>query len=153
MATKILDTKIDLTAYNRMIGKVTAAMVKTDDQMDLAVKKAAILIHGAAVEKIQKAKGTGRTYKRRSVTHQASSPGNPPRTDTGRLVSSIRFAFPGKRQAEVGSLANVAKYGNMLEEGTENMAARPWLEPTLRENADGISNLITAAIKHGELAS
>jgi hypothetical protein len=53
--------------------------------------------------------------------------------------------------AEVGSLANIAKYGDMLERGTKNMAARPWLEPTLQENSDALGNLITAAIKSGGL--
>jgi len=153
MATKVLDTKIDISGVQKMAKQVANAAKTTDNMISLAIKKSAILIDAKSKEKIQKGTPTGRTYKRRSVTHRASSPGDSPVTDTGRLVSSIRFVMPGRMSAEVGSLANIAKYGNMLEEGTSRMAARPWLEPTLKENAGQISNLITAAIKHGGLAT
>lgn len=125
--------------------------VKTQQNISLAINKFAILIHSKSIEKIQKGQRSGRTYRRRSVTHQASAAGEAPKTDTGRLVSSIRPVF-GNMSAEVGSLANIAKYGGMLEEGTKNMAARPWLEPTLKENSDEFTKLMDIAIKTGGLA-
>jgi HK97 gp10 family phage protein len=127
--------------------KVTAA------NLDTAVKQAAFLIDRKAKEKIQKGSRSGRIYTRGSIVHQASSAGEAPKTDTGRLVSSIRPVFHSAGKAEVGSLANIAVYGAMLETGTANMAARPWLEPTLQENQDGITKIFDSAIRRGGLAS
>lgn len=72
---------------------------------------------------------TGQQYSRASgnKTHTASSPGNPPRPDTGTLLNSIR-------QMKTGRLGRVivdgVLYGYYLEFGTVKMAARPFFTPT-----------------------
>jgi phage gpG-like protein len=139
---------IDLKDLGEEIAK---ASDKTKRNVGIAINKFAILIQSKSVEKIQKGQRSGRTYRRRSVTHTASAAGEPPKTDSGRLVASIRPVF-GNMSAEVGSLANIAKYGGMLEEGTKNMAARPWLEPTLKENSGEFVKMMDVAIKTGGLA-
>lgn len=70
----------------------------------------------------------GRTKKGKPKFHRASSPGFPPRPDSGDLLRSIitdvRFT-----EVEVGSIITNPAYPKFLEEGTSRMEARPWLEP------------------------
>jgi HK97 gp10 family phage protein len=145
--------KVDTSDLKRLKVQLSGAAKQTEENVHNAVVKFAFLIDRKAKEKIQKGTRSGRTYKRRSVTHTASASGEPPKTDTGRLVASIRPVLTGRMKAEVGSLSNIAVYGAMLEEGTKNMSARPWLEPTLRENEGALQGLMTAAIKTGGLAT
>jgi HK97 gp10 family phage protein len=144
-------TKIDVKEFTRLGKEINKHAGLTAHHVEKAVHKFAILIDRKAKEKIQSGGGGGRTYRRGSVTHRASAPGESPKSDTGRLVSSIRPTF-GKMSAEVGSLENIAKYGEFLEKGTSTMKKRPWLKPTLEENAHMLKAGITAAIKSGGLA-
>lgn len=102
--------------------------------------------------------GGGRTYTttfyrdaqgrlrrgRPRVPHQASAPGMPPATDTGRLRATIGHVvaldsqgalFGSSLYAEIGSGANPAvpgvKYAIWLEQGTRYMEPRPYLRPSL----------------------
>lgn len=73
--------------------------------------------------------GTGRIYKRGGRTHQASAPGNPPAADTGSLRANTN-ADPNLRedgQDIVGQVVANSAAARALEEGTERMAARPFL--------------------------
>jgi HK97 gp10 family phage protein len=142
---------INLKELNGLADEIAKASSKTEQSINNAVHRFAILLHAKSVEKIQKGKRSGVKYRRRSIVHTASAAGEPPKTDTGRLVASIRPVF-GKMSAEVGSLANIARYGEMLEKGTKNMAARPWLEPTLKENSGEFTKMMDIAIKSGGLA-
>lgn len=72
----------------------------------------------------------------RRVPHQASAPGQPPATDTGRLLQSIHHEIHGVGQdveARIGSDVNYAIY---LELGTRYMAPRPFLRPALQAAGD-----------------
>jgi hypothetical protein len=75
---------------------------------------------------------TGRSYTRGTVQHVASSPGNPPRSDTGTYINSINVQPAGTLRYEI---RDGVLYGVLLEFGTDNMEARPsagpmalWLE-------------------------
>lgn len=75
--------------------------------------------------------GTGRTYRRRGITHRASSPGEPPAPDTGQARASITHAMGQDGEGlfvDVGSNLKTVKF---LEFGTQHMAARPALRPAL----------------------
>ena len=87
---------------------------------------------------------TGVVVTRGRRPHQRSGPGEPPKTDTGRLAGSI-FALvdADKLGGEVGT---DVKYGRFLEFGTVKMAARPWLHPTFDRLKPKISNRIAKAI-------
>jgi hypothetical protein len=68
--------------------------------------------------------------------HIASSPGNPPRIDTGTLINSIHV-----RRAGVARYMVVAgvDYAIILEFGSSKVAARPFMVPMvvyLQQNAD-----------------
>lgn len=106
------------------------------------LRRGAVRIQGDVVRSIQNSPPTGKTYQRRSVTHTASSPGNPPRTDTGRLVSSAHVQ-PRQDGAEVVIASN---YATFLEYGTRNMAPRPFLEPAAERNADELAEAVGRAM-------
>jgi HK97 gp10 family phage protein len=77
-----------------------------------------------------------------SYDHLASSEGNAPNTDTGRLVSSINTE-PTKDAVFVGTSL---EYGKFLEFGTSVMGERPWLIPALNKNKQTIIDLQISAI-------
>lgn len=147
--SKVIDTK----ELDKLASKLAGAAMITERNMSDAVMRFAFLIQTEAATKISKGRRSGNEYKRGRKTHRASAGGEPPKTDTGRLVASIRPISTGFLSAEVGSLDAIAPYGGMLEDGTKNMDARPWLEPTLKENQDELGKYITAAIRTGGLAS
>ena len=70
----------------------------------------------------------GRTYKRKSVVHQASAPGEAPAIDTTHLVESIAVRHWRRMTWSVGT---PAEYAPGLEYGTVKMAARPSFRPAL----------------------
>ena len=80
---------------------------------------------------------SGRQYRRKSVTHTASSAGNPPRVDTGNLRASIRNEKRGNLAYAVVAGGNVTGddvgYAAHLEFGTTKMRPRPFMGPTARE--------------------
>lgn len=112
-----------------------------------AVKQAALIVQGTIKKKISHGPRSGRIYSyyrggKRPITHQTSAPGEPPKTDTGRLVNSIRTNFM-TLSAEVGS---DVKYSEFLELGTSKMAARPWLQASFEESSGQVEQLIDKAI-------
>lgn len=98
-----------------------------------------------AKQKIQGGARSGRSYKRRSVTHQASAPGEFPKSDTGQLVSSLFFKVAADGLSAIfGTKLN---YGTYLELGTSRMRARPWLRPTYQANEAKAKERVEAAVK------
>lgn len=86
---------------------------------------------------------SGATYTRRSVTHQASAAGQYPATDTGFLASNISSSLDKKRK--IGRVTSSANYSKHLEYGTKDMAARPFMQPSLEKNRRKIFNLFKNA--------
>jgi HK97 gp10 family phage protein len=58
--------------------------------------------------------------------HRASAPGEAPAIQSGELVGSVRPEMVGEQEAIVGADAD---YVGMLEYGTLEMAARPFMTP------------------------
>lgn len=85
-----------------------------------------------AVRKVNEGPRTGIKYPRPGGTvHQASAPGEPPKTDYGALVQSaaVRPAPDG-----ISALAGFhTEYAAKLEIGTENFPARPYLRDSLEQ--------------------
>lgn len=84
--------------------------------------------------------GTGRIYKRGSVVHQASSAGEYPATDLGGLKDGINIDF-GKAGLSA-FISSEAPYSTDLEFGTKNMAARPFMKPSLEKARPLIRKLL-----------
>lgn len=91
----------------------------------------------------------GRTYRRRGVEHVASSPGNPPAPDTGRLRQSLRSEYDPSDLS--GEAIASTEYAASLEYGSAKVAPRPFMRPALSNKkdaiAEGIRSEISAALK------
>jgi hypothetical protein len=76
--------------------------------------------------------GSGRQYGK----HQASAPGEPPARDLGNLVANTN-ADPTIRDDgddKVGTVTANAAYALPLHNGTERIAARPFMDVPAKEN-------------------
>lgn len=113
--------------------------------IERALNAGALLLENHAKKSILSGAKTGRTYKRGTVSHRASAPGQPPASDTGRLVSSF-LSQPGPEPLSYDVHAN-AMYAGFLENGTSKMAPRPFLQPAMKATADRITQLVRDAIK------
>ncbi len=126
--------------------KVRYWSFETIRNVDHTINSIGWLIANYAKKNIQKGGRTGRTYRRRSISHQASAPYEWPKSDTGRLVSSIRSDSIGFLTAAVGSDLIYSEY---LENGTPGgrMQPRPWLARSFADNEKKIDAMLLAAIK------
>ena len=120
-----------------------------DKQFGIAVQDAiedtALEIRNKIVTAVQRGPKSGRTYQKSNPrrTHQASAPGQPPATDTGRLVASIYMDID-PMTATVGSRLVYAQY---LEYGTRKMAARPIWVPTANTEGDKLRGRIVENLR------
>lgn len=94
--------------------------------IDDLLAAAATEIVGDIVMGMQQSPASGRTYKKGSRVHVASAPGDAPRPDTGELMGSITHAKTGEHEETVH---DQTEYGQYLEFGTEDIAARPFMKP------------------------
>jgi hypothetical protein len=80
-----------------------------------------------------------------------SSPGNPPRPDSNKLIENILLENTGKLTVRVGVLEEVGDYPVYLEEGTPKgqMEARPYMEPALELWSGKVENLVMQGIIKG----
>ena len=136
-----------LEELNRSLARVSS---KFESEATALVNRTAQNIRNTAVRSIQKQSPNGVTYEKYNPrrSHVASAPGNPPNTDTGRLVGSIRAVMSGTPTAYVDALADYAVH---LEFGTRNMAARPFMTPAVEAERDkyrkGINDLTAKAAR------
>lgn len=116
--------------------ELQAALRQASGEIKGAVSRAvvgtALELQGNIKQSIARGPASGRVYEKYNPrrTHQASAPGQPPMTDTGRLVNSIEFDKIGDLTATVGSKL---VYAPWLEYGTSRMAARPFFRPAVEE--------------------
>ncbi len=83
----------------------------------------------AAIEVVSQP-GHGRTYRRGSVVHRASAPGEPPAPDTGTGRRSIGWIRAGALRWKLGAGSIVMMW---MERGTRFIAPRPWVHAALRK--------------------
>jgi hypothetical protein len=82
--------------------------------------------------------------------HRASAPGDPPTVKLGGLRRSIQVAKPRRKGA--GNLKGwqitlLNKYAKWLEDGTDNMEARPYVAPTLAIMQKRVPDIIKGRIR------
>jgi HK97 gp10 family phage protein len=130
---------------SRLIGKLNALPMKARGGIGKALAVSVMELDAIAKQRISGGTRSGRVYKRRSVAHTASAPGEYPKSDTGQLVASLFFKVaPDNLRAWFGTKLN---YGKYLEYGTSRMKARPWLRPTFRALEGKISERVARAVK------
>jgi len=76
--------------------------------------------------------------------HVPSAPGEPPNQDTGVLAGNIEAESTGPLKAEVSSNA---PYAAALENGTENMAARPYMLPQAKKSRKRFPRRLAAVVR------
>lgn len=113
-------------------------------QIDIALYASAE--HVATEYKISILNGqkSGREYKRRSVIHRASAPGEAPASDTGRLVNAIHIIL---ETAGTAIMRVATAYAMLLEVGTSKMAARPAAVPAMEKSKAWITNRLQDALR------
>lgn len=111
-----------------------------------AVAATAQKVRTTAIKSIQQHRSKGVTYELVSPNrkHTASAPGNPPNSDTGELVRSIRVAMLEGPNAAVGTALDK---GLWLEFGTSNMKPRPWLHPAMNDEAEYFISQLKQALE------
>lgn len=128
--------KIQLTGAKQVVSELEKRKNKMATQLEQAVKLAAQDVRNECVRSISKGSRTGKIYIKNGRQHQASGPGEAPKTDTGRLVNSLAFKMIGKLSAIAGAIAGdgvVAEYAKSLEFGTRKMDSRPFLVPAVEK--------------------
>lgn len=103
------------------------------------------LVRTEAVRLILDTPKTGHTYRRRGTEHQASAPGEPPASDTGRLVNGIRTEYDFNTMT--GKVVSGEAYGAHLEYGTQTIEPRPFLRPALVNKRQEIEQIVRSAIR------
>jgi HK97 gp10 family phage protein len=139
--------RISITA--RSVVDFDALARAQQDAVEEAVRAGTVMVANDAKRAVAQGPKTGRVYNRHGVEHQASAPGEPPATDTGRLIGSIVTDVepngPGNT-GPVGAVEARVEYAAWLEFGTRRIAPRPFLRPALERNMPRIREMIQHAV-------
>lgn len=97
--------------------------------------------------RLQEAKAKRRKAAR--FLFQPSRPGEPPRKRTGMLQRSIAHAVELRGDKVVARVGSNVPYARALEFGysPRNLAARPYLEPSLREYAPAFGRVVATELR------
>lgn len=133
-----------------MAGKVTwdasPILAAVAAAANAGVRRGTERVRSVAIEKINNPPKTGRVYRRRSIEHQASAPGEAPATDTGRLAGGGQYQENVRTEYDLGRVAGrltfAADHAAALEFGTQRMAPRPFLRVSLAESRDFIRSAV-----------
>lgn len=134
---------VSVSGASAVIKALDEQRAKREKAVQDAVNLTAQLVRTDAIRSMKQSPATGDKYKRRTITHTASSSPNPPRIDTGRLANSVK-ALVGKLEALVGT---AVEYGRYLEFGTTKMQPRPWLFPAFERQRRNFVNRLREAMR------
>lgn len=125
---------INLRNHEKLMGQLIRSIEAADESVAEWADWLAWRTKDIAVDLLNSPPASGRIYTRYNPIrmHQASAPGEPPMSDTGRLARRIRVVKSGNKRKPRASVGTELPYGQMLEFGTTRMAARPWLLPAFR---------------------
>lgn len=131
------------------IEHATAEMQRSvQAELNKALFASAKRVEKEAKQSITAGGKTGRTYRRRTVAHTASAPGEAPASDTGRLVNSITAELhAADLEATVTAGGGAVAYAAMLEFGTRTTAARPFMFPALEKSKAWITERLARAVR------
>ena len=141
-----MDFSVKIEGLDKLAQNSKALQQAVEEEIGKGLYASANLVAGDAKRSILEGGKSGRTYTRRTVTHRASAPGEPPASDTGRLVTSISAKLESKLSAVAIAGNSVVKYARMLEFGTSRMSARPFFLPALEKNRRAITDRLKQAL-------
>lgn len=103
------------------------------------------MVEGRAIQLITSPPKTGKVYRRRGVTHQASAPGQAPASDSGRLAQSrVINIFPDWM---IARLTFRTDYAMKLEIGTSKMEPRPFGRRALAMERNNVIAAVAGEIR------
>lgn len=159
-----MSANVEIKGIEEVLKNFDKYSAETQKKITDSITLTAINIRTEAMRAMKGSPASGRTYTRRSVSHTASSAGNAPRIDTGRLFNSIRWVASAT-EAVVGVFGAMDLRGNItnkseglgdgtrstyakaLEFGTKNMEARPFLFPAFERERRNFFRRITEAMR------
>lgn len=137
--------KAKITGVESLQQKLQALPKDAKLTMQQSLIETGLLIQNRARRSIQKSPADPDTGR--------SIPGNPPKTDTGRLVNSIFVDTKEDGDRTTVTVGTILEYGKHLEFGTKSILARPWLFPALegtkKEAKKSLIGLLSALFKKG----
>lgn len=144
-----MDFEVKVEGLDRIQQALPQVQQNVEAELRKALFASANQVEGEAKKSVAAGGKTGRIYKRRSVTHRSSAPGEAPASDTGRLLNSINaYPAPANRlESTTVAGRGTAKYAAMLEFGTTKMAARPFMFPALEKSKDWIRERLAKAVR------
>ncbi len=147
-----MDFSVKVEGLDRIAKATDRAAVEIQKEVHKALFAAGKKVEAEAKTSITAGGKTGRIYKRRTVTHQASAPGEAPASDTGRLVNSINtYLDKSDDSATVVAGRGTVKYAAFLEFGTRLIQARPFMFPALEKSKDWIRKRLADAVIQGAI--
>ncbi len=142
---------IRILKSKKVTDKISKISKEMQNSLSAQIVISAKLVESTAKLSIQKGFRSGDTYIRNGIERRRSIPGEAPKTDRGRLVASIFSKFPSIGKGLIAEVGTNIKYGKLLEFGTVKMAARPWLFPAFKKNANAIikriENVLSGAVR------
>lgn len=148
-----MDFSFKIEGLDRIQKATQAVQQAVASEIDKAVFASAQKVVTEAKTSIANGQKTGRVYRRRTVTHRASAPGEAPASDTGRLVNSIT-AYPAKAGEAVAVAGRGSvKYARMLEFGTTKISARPFMLPAMEKSRAWIRERLAKAVRKAAIDS
>jgi hypothetical protein len=142
---------VTISGQNRIRRKLGAINTRVANASQKALVKDMARMDSDAKQSISGGSRSGKVYTRGSVSHQASAPGEFPKTDRGELVSGFFFNVSRKVNSILASLSNKSNHASYLEFKPSLMGGRPFMrpifnkwKPTIEKN---VLNAARAAIK------
>ena len=127
--------------------------IKNLDQINKDVIKACWFDSGKLIQKrtrniLNTGGRTGRIYTINGRRHQASAPGEPPKTRTGALAKSVDYKVTSWREFTVGA---DTEYAGFLEDGTQPMGgpagARKYLIKSVNDTSGDTINIFYSRLQ------
>lgn len=115
-----------LRMRTKVVWRGPQVMTSVEQAASRGVLKAANLLKNNIIKTVLESPAGGRVYG----SHVASAPGEPPASDTGALVRSIRV----DHKALKANVIVAAQYAALLEFGTQFIAPRPFVRPTVAKS-------------------
>lgn len=148
-----MEFSFKIEGLDKIASATEAVRQAVADEVNKAAYASAQKVSAEAKKSILDGQKSGRVYKRRSVTHRASAPGEAPASDTGRLANSINSYPVGNGEAISVAGRGTVNYAAMLEFGTSKVAPRPFMFPALEKSRVWIEERFNKAVRKAAIDS